>query len=493
MKFSIIFASIASLFATGCAQFTLTGEGGKKAVAENTSKIIDKVEVERPGAKIPSVSEFDTPYVSFKKVRAQKVAGEVTLNASNAPFGALVSELGSRSAYNVVFGDNVDVNRKVSATFNKATSDEAIKELAYQAGYVAVIDSDKNTVFVTEIATYTFKLPAQLVQTMNTSYSVGGNPVTQSKGGGPSLTAQFQVTGSDKMSPDKLIAQITEMAGSKGLVSFTDAGVLTVKSNGINLRRIHNYLRSYVQEAMRQIDIEATIIEVTLNNDYRLGIQWNKVLADAGGSGVSKTFNSFGQVNGGNLNLLRTSASSQTIVDALAKATDIEVVSQPRITAQNGIPASFFSGLSRPFLGTVQSNVSTGGAGGTTTSTGGSLEYVVDGVSLSVIPSVLDDKNVSLTMLPVLTTVEALEEFKLGANGDTLKGPRVSDRHAFNKVTVEAGRTLILGGLRFSSNSKTTTALSDTGAARQNKELVFLIRTNIQKTPSYEPLISEAI
>lgn len=143
-------------------------------------------------------------------------------------------------------------------------------------------------------------------------------------------------------------------------------------------------------------------------------------------------------------------------------------------------------------MGNIQTTANSGSSANGNPTVSGSLSYAIDGISLSVMPSILDDKNISITLIPVLSTVERLDEFKLGADS-VLTGARQSNRQSFNKVTMETGKTLIIGGLRYSVDSKSNTILRSVNNASTTKELVILLRANVVPAPDYEPLIDESI
>jgi len=106
----------------------------------------------------------------------------------------------------------------------------------------------------------------------------------------------------------------------------------------------------------------------------------------------------------------------------LKDKTHLRVISHPSITAMNRTPATIFNGEQIPYVGSITPPVTTG-----TTVTNGSstLSFAGDGLSLSVIPDILTDQQVDITLVPVLSTVKELVEFDIGG-GMKLTGPRQS-------------------------------------------------------------------
>src|SRR5262245_39751756 len=61
------------------------------------------------------------------------------------------------------------------------------------------------------------------------------------------------------------------------VISNPESGVLTIRATARQHERIQEFLDQVLVNAKRQVLIEATIVEVQLNNTYRQGIDWNYV------------------------------------------------------------------------------------------------------------------------------------------------------------------------------------------------------------------------
>jgi type II secretory pathway component GspD/PulD (secretin) len=190
--------------------------------------------------------------------------------------------------------------------------------------------------------------------------------------------------------------------------------------------------------------------------------------------------------NGG-LGTYRVSASSASIINALAQFTDVEVVSQPRLLSMNNVPATFFDGTQIPYLGSVQQTA--GSAAGSEPTVSGSVAFAIDGVSFSAIPSVVDGNTVQITLIPVLSSVGELKSFLNGA----LTAPAQSNKQTFMRVLAESNKTLILGGIRYRSDTRHTSLAVSTGSKTGSKEIVILLRANVVAAPDFDPIVSESL
>lgn len=509
---SIIALSVLAL--TGCASMSVTDA---QLRSKTSSRAVAAVaEFERAAPPAGSVREISTPMTDFRRTEQPRVRGDVTLRAAATPFAPILSELGRRAGYSVAFAEGVDATRRITVDFNEAVTEEAIRTTAFLAGYAAVLDKQQRTVMVSDAATYTFRLPASVFSQLQAQYTVGGNPNTAAasgggssggSGGGSSMKADFSITGREGGTPGGLGRFLSDMAGRNAEVFVTDTGHISVRANAQSLRRVHEFLKGYAREAMTQVEIEASVIEVGLSKDFALGIQWGRVLDTASGlpSGIASNGagallsaaasgdkaaavqQAAGAGRAGSLSSFRVSPSSAALINALAQFTDVNIVSQPKLLSMNNVPATFFDGTQLPYLGSVQQTASTV-AGGAPTVTG-SVAFAIDGVSFSAMPSVVDSNTVQITLIPVLSAVNGFDSF---LNGQ-ITAPRQGNKQTYMRVLAESGKTLILGGIRYNKDSRDTSVATNMASVSSSKEVVILLRANVIAPPMFDPIVSESL
>ena len=95
--------------------------------------------------------------------------------------------------------------------------------------------------------------------------------------------------------------------------------------------------------------------------------------------------------------------------------------------------------------------------------------YASEGLSLSVIPSALDNNTISLKLIPSLTDIGEFRTFAFtnDEDGARLEVPEVFQRQMYIDVTAQSGETIILGGTR--------TAGRDRGRAGVPGQLIALM------------------
>ncbi len=199
-----------------------------------------------------------------------------------------------------------------------------------------------------------------------------------------------------------------------------------------------------------QVLIEASIIEVTLNDDLKYGLQWlfedparngatgTGVLGGAAGTlfgasgGLNTAASVFGATPSGFSYTLRNSLGDvRAVLSALAEKSLVKVISSPSLMVLDNHTASIAVGNQQPIR--VGETISTGG------NITSNIQYKDTGVTLSVTPSVNAGNMVTMQLNQAVTDVGQV---------DAATGQRSFLQRQFgSKVAVRSGETLVLGGL----------------------------------------------
>jgi len=516
MQFRLSFVALGTLALVGCA-----------SVADLAPKSADRASAavkafEQSATPRAAVREINEPQSAFRRTDAARLKGDVNLRAASAPFAPILSELGRQAGYSVAFGQMVEATRKVTVNFTDATSEEAIRTTAFLAGYVAVIDKNNRTIMVSDVANYTFRLPVSLFTKLQAQYDIGGDPSASSSGGSSGgasggsaaggMKSEFKISGTEGSNPTGVTKFLQDMAGKNAEVFVSDTGHVSVKGDAHSLRRVTEFMKGFVKEAMTQVEIEASVVEVALNNSFSMGIQWGEVLSAAsgkvlrggmiGGNAATSLYQaaqgdagalanvmnqSATNAVGGGVSTFRVSSSSASIIDALAQFTDVNVVSQPKLLSLNNVPATFFDGTQLPYMGSVTQTPAT--VAGAAPTVSGTVAFAIDGVSFSAVPSVVNNSTVQITLVPVLSSVNRFETFL----GGMVTAPVQANKQTYMRVLAESGKTLILGGIRYNKETKDTKVPSGLARAAVSKEVVILLRANVIEAPAFDPVVSESL
>jgi len=239
---------------------------------------------------------------------------------------------------------------------------------------------------------------------------------------------------------------------SAGLNIDPDANVKIVadKTNNSLMILASESMYKQIQAALRRIDImpmqvqvEATIMEVTLTEGMEHGVQW--YLKDnrnaLGGLGVG----SVGSADPAGFSFSLTGGANgvKGVINALSRESEVKVISSPSILVLDNQTAEIRVGDQQPiFTGEL-----TSGDGASTSKT---IQYKDTGVSLSVTPHVNSNGLVKMEIKQDITDVG--EEDSVTNNRSFLQ------RNIQSSIAVQSGETIVLGGLIRENRSN-----SDTG------------------------------
>lgn len=395
----------------------------------------------------------------------------VTMNVKNANFYDLLSKLANRLGYGLTAIQTVDIQRQVTLDLRGLTIQQAMRQIAWQAGYALVINDADRSVTLAPEATVVFMVPSEdLKKTLDTDFKYGGSPIgggTASSGGssgGPGaatgsstlnpISASFTVTGKYQNGPGGFKTFLETQAGSNAKVEvYAEAGMVSVRGNGQAIKRVHDFLSKYSYNASRQIEINARLVEVGLTNSFKYGIQWDRVLNSAGT--YKAGINTLGTVGtASNASYSFTTASITSVIQALENFTSVDVSATPKLIITNNSSGVFYSGTQQPYMPQITTTTVASGSG-TQTSQSGTGALAQDGVNLAVHANILDDNNAFLTIVPSKVTLGSLHKFL----NDQVQMYDQAVQNGGQRITIQSGQTVVISGTRTSTNNSSKQAV----------------------------------
>lgn len=256
---------------------------------------------------------------------------------------------------------------------------------------------------------------------------------------------------------------LTEKGKGSMAINMT-AGLIQVTDKPSALERMASYLDGLRDTIHRQVDIEAKLYDVTLNDQFQLGVDWEQVVKMYGGqmaiSGAPTPSAAAGGFNlkNGSFAIDFKNANTKVLLQALQEQGEVRVVSKPSIRTLNNQTALIKVGTERPFF--QQSLVflpntltGSGGAGAASTATAQQdmVTTITIGTILAITPQISDDDWISLDISPVLTS---LVETITSPNGNA-NAPVVDIKQASSLIRVRSGDTVVMGGLIQEETAKT--------------------------------------
>lgn len=300
-----------------------------------------------------------------------------------------------------------------------------------------------------------------------------------------------------------IIEGIIGTGDGRRVVVAPQAGLVTITAYPHELRAAREFIEQAQNRLQRQVILEARIVEVVLNDDYQQGINWNDLFR--GSSSVNKFFGnevtgSFtftgGEVSaggglGGVFGMTLNIGDFSGALNLLQTQGNVQVLSNPRVSAANNQKAVIKLGEDEYFVTDVSTTTITGTA--TTSTPNIELTPFFSGISLDITPQISETGEVILHVHPsVVQTQEQEKVVKL--NNDTFVLPLAQSNIRESDTIVKArnGEIVVIGGLMQTTYTDTVAKAPLLGdipvvgnlfknkrRIEQKKELVILIRPTV--------------
>jgi MSHA biogenesis protein MshL len=276
-------------------------------------------------------------------------------------------------------------------------------------------------------------------------------------------------------------------ANRSGIISVNkNAGMVTILATNRQHKAVKEYLDRIHIELTSQVLIEAKVVEVTLNDEYNSGINWNLFLNGGdvgigggfGATGVGATIADIGTDDGFIASALPfdlfgdNNTTLDGAIELLQTFGTTRSLSNPRISALNNQFAVLNFSKNEVYFLISESETTTTSSGGSTTSGGVETEVqtVPIGVVLAIQPSIdLQKKEILMNVRPTLTRVTDrisdpgadIIASNNGLDPDTFNSqiPVVDTRELDTTLRVKNGEIMVIGGLLEEASNNTDTGL----------------------------------
>jgi len=403
----------------------------------------------------------DAPLEAVERTRAsaaefRKPARRYTLVIAGADARELFLSLARENDFNLVLSP--EVSGTVTMDIKEATAEELMEEICGMLGCRAVFGG--NTVRVAPERRVTRVFPVDYLLTIRTGSGSlmaststsggGGGSAGGSAGGSSSATSESQST--NTVSTEEkgdfwggLAEEIGALLspGSGKVVVNRTSGTVTVTDYAVNVEQVERYLRMIEARVRTGVMIETRIMEVTLDDATKYGIDWT-ALPDLSSLSLS------GSLSGGATAVqgLSTGATAfqfgvagskfNAFLDAQAQAGNLNILSAPKVSTLNNQKAIIRIGRQDVFFRAVVTPASTTSAAFTTYTP----DSVTEGIILSVTPQVGQDGRIMLSIHPTIT-----EKVGTAVAPDQNTAPILDVRETNTVVTVADGETVFIGGM----------------------------------------------
>jgi MSHA biogenesis protein MshL len=280
---------------------------------------------------------------------------------------------------------------------------------------------------------------------LNSSSNNGKN------GGGVNGAGDQNAQGAaDEKSEQNLKNYKTLFAAS--VIANKETGVLSVRATQRQHQGIQEFIDRVQAGARRQVLIEASIVEIVLNDQYQAGVDWSLL-----GSGALGGFNFKQELLGTSLTgspRMAIGYSKNTGIGDLAASIRLlqtfgntKVLSSPKLMVLNSQTA-ILKVVDNLIYFTVESKVTTSNTGPSLTTFTTTPHTIPVGVWMSVTPQINENSAVTLNVRPTIARAVGLgiQDPNPDLKVDS-RIPQIEVREMESMLQVNSGNTVVLGGL----------------------------------------------
>jgi MSHA biogenesis protein MshL len=275
-------------------------------------------------------------------------------------------------------------------------------------------------------------------------------------------------------------------AEGRNVVVSPQSNLVVVRGLPSELREVEAYLREVQGNMVRQVIMEAKILEVELSEGFQAGINWGAlaepgsnqiVFGQTGGgtllgeSGTSDIAGESGDLNplnpdpvngtltsafGGMFSIAANAGDFTAFIELLETQGDVQVLSSPRVSTVNNQKAVIKVGNEEFFVTDIATTTVTG-AGATTSTPDITLTPFFSGIALDVTPQVSRGGDVILHIRPAVTeVVDRRKEIVVAGSDQSLPLAFSTVRETDSIVRARSGQIVVIGGLMQESRRNET-------------------------------------
>jgi MSHA biogenesis protein MshL len=266
-----------------------------------------------------------------------------------------------------------------------------------------------------------------------------------------------------------------------------DAGIVTVFANQRQHKAIARYLRDVLESVNKQVLIEAKIMEISLSDQYRTGINWSAVLGPSTAAGAvlpggTRILTDFSRgvttdaspnptISVGVTNKRNTFSAAAQLINQFGT---VRTLSNPRLTVVNNQTAVLRVAQNQVFFQITANTTDATPTSAARVTVTSQIKTVPVGIIMSVQPAVDPvTRRISLSLRPSITRITGyvqdpgvqLTMAQFSANNPGLVQsissliPIIESREMDSMVNMDSGETMVLGGLMQDSSTITREGL----------------------------------
>ena len=419
----------------------------------------------RIDARDIDAKEFFTSLVGqsrYSFVVHPDVSGTITLSLRNVTLGDVLNAVADTYGY--------DIQRRGGIIY---VYPAGVRSETFEVNYLLLARQGNSSINVTTSGVSDDSSDSDSSSTSSSSSSSSSGSDSNSSGTDITTTSENDLW----KSLEAALKGLVGTGDGRSVIMNPQAGLVTVTAMPKELKTVREFLEKTQAALRRQVIIEAKILEVTLNDGFQSGIDWENLKwrgvndPDRGvfagtSTGVENgsykyytTNSTYGVTDdiigliGGGVGIRITDGSFATAIQLLKTQGDVTTLSNPRVTALNNQKAVIKVGTDRKYVSDISSS-SNSDSSSTSLSPSISFETYFSGVALDVLPQIDADGHVLMHIHPsVIKVDDDPRVINLAGFGGTSSEPMTlpmakSDvRETDTIVDANSGEIIVLGGL----------------------------------------------
>ncbi len=249
---------------------------------------------------------------------------------------------------------------------------------------------------------------------------------------------------------------LEEEGAASSIVISPESGLVSVRATSREHAAVYDFIESVRTRSLYQVMIEATVVEVNLNDRYQAGVDWSALARDNGQVSFSQSLTGL-NLDTAPTNVLTIDKSAgpdgiTATIRALSEFGDLRVLSSPRLMALNNQTAMLRVVDNRIYF-TIEVEQ---GFPATATSPAipptftSSVHTVPVGFTMAVTPQISEDDRITLNVRPTISRILRFVNDPNPALADAQvvnSIPELQIREIESVLKVDSGEIAILGGL----------------------------------------------
>lgn len=253
-----------------------------------------------------------------------------------------------------------------------------------------------------------------------------------------------------------ILGEAGEDSGPSSIIVSPETGLVTVRATERDHEEIYDFIESVRTRALYQVLIEATVVEVNLDDRFQSGVDWAMLARDSGQISFSQDLTGL-NLSSSPTNVLTIDKSAgpdaiNATISLLSQFGKTQVLSSPRLMALNNQTAMLRVVDSKIYF-TIDVEA---GFPATATSPAipptftSEVHTVPVGFTMAVTPQISENDQVTLNVRPTISRIIRFVDDPNPALADAQvvnSIPEIQIREIESILTVDSGEIAILGGL----------------------------------------------